>query len=214
MSYSRFAVLMCGVMVIILCGCGQKPVQLFNGSDLKGWKFALVDSDVNPSDVWSVNNGVIHCKGVPNGYMYTATAYADYTLTLEWRWAGEAGNSGVLLHAQEPGEVWPKCIECQLKSGNAGDFVLMGPSKITVNGKNYVNTERFLGIPKKAASSEKTVGEWNRYKIICRGDEITCYVNDVLQNVGTQASFSKGSICLQSEGAPIQFRNIRIEPLD
>ena len=34
-------------------------------------------------------------------------------------------NSGVFVHAQVPDTVWLKCIECQLKAGNAGDFVCM-----------------------------------------------------------------------------------------
>jgi hypothetical protein len=69
-------------------------------------------------------------------------------------------------------------------------------------------------LPKKAQSSEKAPGKWNAYDIICRGDTITCYVNGVLQNSGTNASDTSGKICLQSEGSPIEFRNIYIEDLD
>ena len=54
----------------------------------------------------------------------------------------------------------------------------------------------------------------NSYDIYCDQDVIRCYVNGVLQNVGTNASDTSGWICLQSEGGPIEFRNIYIEPLD
>jgi len=146
--------------------------------------------------------------------MRTESDYSNYILYLEWRWVENESNSGVLLHALEPDQVWPRCIECQLKSGNAGDFVLIGAANITVDGEKYTNTERFLVIPKKQESTEKPIGEWNSYKIICRDDEITCYVNGVLQNKGTQASLTKGKICIQSEGAPVEFRNIRLKLLD
>ena len=36
----------------------------------------------------------------------------------------------------------------------------------------------------------------------------------LLQNQGTKATKTAGSICLQSEGKPIQFRNVYLEPLD
>jgi len=39
-------------------------------------------------------------------------------------------------------------------------------------------------------------------------------VNGVLQNEGTDASVTSGWICLQSEGSPIEFRNIYLQPLD
>ena len=208
-----YVTICCMLVMVLLAQCNPTTVQLFNGKDLQGWEFVLVDDQVDPAEVWSVSNGVIRCSGVPNGYMHTDTDYENYSLTVEWRWVEGEGNSGVLLHAQEPFEVWPRCIESQLKSGSAGDFILMGVGSITVDGERHENAERFLGIPKKEESSEKPIGEWNTYRIICRNDEITCYVNDVLQNQGINSSYSKGRICLQSEGAPIEFRNIQLEQL-
>jgi hypothetical protein len=196
------------------CSSGASEISLWNGKDFTGWGFALANDSTAVEDVWSIGDGVIRCAGVPNGYMYTTSDHANYILTVEWRWPEKAGNSGVLLHAQEPFEVWPRCIECQLQSGNAGNFVLMGQASLTARGEQYNNTARFMGIKRIAESSEKPIGEWNTYRIICRDDSITCYVNDVLQNQGTQASFRSGRICLQSEGAPVEFRNVRLEPLD
>ncbi|MBN1290525.1 MAG: DUF1080 domain-containing protein, partial [Candidatus Latescibacteria bacterium] len=84
----------------------------------------------------------------------------------------------------------------------------------TVDGKQHTNIERFMVIRKKQEINEKPAGEWNNYKIIARDAEISCYVNEILQNEGTQASLTKGKICLQSEGASIEFRNIRLEPMN
>ena len=132
---------------------------------------------------------------------------------MEWRWLKKEGNSGVLLHVQEPHRVWPNCIECQLQSGNAGDLVLIGPGSIRVNNENCTNEGSYLIIPKLHESSEKSIGEWNSYKIICKGSEISCYVNGVLQNTGNHASLSTGKIAIQSESAPVEFKNIYLKIL-
>lgn len=213
-----------GISVILLSsliGCQQgvsesrQKITLWNGLDFSGWKLFIPDEDVNVDDVWSVKDGVVHCKGKPNGYMRTKNKYATYRLHLEWRWPDEPANSGVLLHASGEDQVWPKCIECQLKAGSAGDFVLMNGAGITVDGKNMQNAEeRFVVIPKKNQSSEKPAGQWNTYEIQCDKGTIRCYVNGTLQNEGTAATISAGWICLQSEGGPIEFRNIYIEQLN
>ncbi len=199
---------------LISLSCQSNQIVLFNGTDLSGWKLFVADSTVNVNEVWSVKHGVIHCKGVPNGYIKTDDTYADYILELDWRWVEKESNSGVLLHAYGPDQIWPNCIECQLKAGNAGDFVLIGDESITVQDSVYANNgTRYVIVPKMNKSNEKPAGEWNHYKIICQKDNITCYVNGVLQNKGGNASRSSGSICLQSEGASIEFRHILLTPL-
>jgi hypothetical protein len=209
------------ILLSMLTGCQQgmsqsrQKIMLWNGKDFSGWKLYLPDKDVDVNEIWSVRDGVIHCKGKPNGYMRTKSKYSNYRLHLEWRWPDEPANSGVLLHASGEDHVWPKCIECQLKAGSAGDFVLMNGAGITVDGKNMQNVEKqFVVIPKKQQSSEKAAGQWNTYEIKCDKDSISCYVNGVLQNEGSAATITTGWICLQSEGGPIEFRNIYIEPLN
>ncbi|MHC4511377.1 MAG: 3-keto-disaccharide hydrolase, partial [Planctomycetota bacterium] len=63
-------------------------------------------------------------------------------------------------------------------------------------------------------SSEKPIGQWNAYDIICKDDWVVVLVNGVLQNVATECTPSSGKICLQSEGTPIEYRNVYIEPLE
>jgi len=196
-------------------GSPAKKVMLWNGEDLSGWETVLVGDTVDAGDVWSVRDGVLYCTGKPNGYLRTTDKYENYQLHVEWRWPGEPANSGVLLHAREPDKVWPACIECQLKAGNAGDFVLMGGTGLTVDGVKRQNPARqFVVIAKKGPASEVPAGQWNSYDIRCQGDSIRCVVNGVLQNEGTEASVSSGWICLQSEGGPIEFRNIYLVPVN
>jgi hypothetical protein len=196
--------------VVVCCGCQSgETVRLFNGKSLKGW--TVYPADAN--ETWSVKEGLLCATGQPNGYVRTVEGYGDYHLHVEWRWAAEPGNSGVLLHMQGEDEVWPQTIECQLAAGSAGDFWLIGDVQVTVEGERYDGSEGPVNVPKMEESSEKAAGEWNRYDIFCRDDTIKCLVNGVVQNAGRDLSVSEGKICLQSEGAPIEFRNILLERL-
>ena len=195
-----------------------KKIALFNGKDLNGW--IRFSPDDKPDDqkkwtvdkVWSVRDGVIRCEGKPNGYIRTTESYADYKLHLEWRWPEKPTNSGVLLHTAGIDRVWPKCVEAQLMHENAGDFWLLNHSTIIADGKQ-IGPKPYANGKKKHPSNEKPVGQWNSYDIICDGGKVTLFVNDLLQNEGTQANPSYGPICLQSEGSPIEFRNIYLEPV-
>jgi len=62
-------------------------------------------------------------------------------------------------------------------------------------------------------TNEKPLGEWNRYVITLNGGELKLEVNGLLQNTATQVEEVPGKICLQSEGAEIEFRNIRLKPI-
>ena len=186
----------------------SETIQLFNGKDLSNWTFFLKDQSVDPEKVFTVNDGVIHITGDPFGYMRTKEKYSDYILHVEWRWPQEATNSGVFVHGQEPDAIWLKCIECQLMAGNAGDFVCMNGADMT----EHVDKSKWV-VAKMQASSEKPVGEWNMMEVKCKGNTIEVTVNGVLQNKGTNVNVSGGSICLQSEGKDIDFRNVYLTKL-
>jgi hypothetical protein len=183
-------------------------IQLFNGKDLENWVFFLKDKTVDPTSVFTVQNGVIHISGNPFGYMRTKDTYSEYRLHVEWRWPSEATNSGVFVHGQRPDTIWLKCVECQLMAGKAGDFVCMNGADM-----NERSDKSSAVVKKLAPSSEKATGEWNTMEVECSGNTIEVYVNGVLQNRGTNVSVSQGSICLQSEGKDIEFRNVFLLPV-
>jgi hypothetical protein len=191
----------------------KEKMMLWNGKDLAGWKPFTNDQSADAATTWSVADGVIRCVGKPAGYLRTESDYADYLLHVEWRWPDNGGNSGVLIHMSGPDNVWPKSLECQLHSGNAGDFWVIGGVETSehAGGGKRVNGRRTL---KLKDSSEKLIGQWNAYDIICKDDWIVVLVNGVLQNVATKCSVKSGKLCLQSEGTPIEFRNIYLEPLE
>jgi hypothetical protein len=214
------------------------PVALFNGTDLTGWGVFPAEA-APPADTWKVEGGVLRTTGKPNGYVRTEGRHRDYKLTVEWRWVPvpppvdsegrpRNRNSGVLLHMQGEDAIWPKSIEAQLMETNAGDFFVIGGVRTAEldeargealakagddeQAKTRANNNRRM--PRKQPSSEKPTGEWNTYTITCRGNAVTTVVNGVEQNRATGVTVSEGHICLQSEGAPIEFRTVRLDPLE
>ena len=138
--------------------------------------------------------------------------YHDYVLELEWRWPGQGGNNGVLVHTTTPGAlgVWPKSIEVQLQDGNAGDFWIIGTELKVENEEERRSGRRYRNL---VDDVEKPLGEWNSFQITCRGDEIFVKVNGRLVNHATDCSVTRGAIALQSEGTPIEYRDIRLRRL-
>lgn len=186
----------------------DKTVKLLKQKKLDNWVFKLKDPAVDPSTVFTLQDGILHIKGSPFGYMRTKDSYSDYKLHVEWRWPAEPTNSGVFVHAQTPDSIWLRCVECQLQTGNAGDFVCMGGADMT---QRLDKSKLF--VKKLSPSSERTAGEWNVMEVKCKSNTIEVHVNGVLQNKATNVNLSKGSICLQSEGKDIEFRNVYLTNL-
>lgn len=188
---------------------GVETIRLFDGRGLGGWTWV---GDGERDAVWSVaEGGVLVCKGAPTGYIRTEADYTNYVLELDWRWNPAAGgnrNSGVLLRKIEEDKIWPRSLEAQLEDQNAGDFWKIGDFPCTTapertNGRNC----------KKTQAAEKPLGEWNHYRITVDRGTVTLEVNGQVVNVATDVLEAPGKICLQSEGAEIQFKDIVLRPL-
>lgn len=205
-----FVVLLAG-SVLSLAG---EPVALFNGKDLAGWKADLKDPAVTMDQVWSVVDGAIVCKGKPTGVLRTEKEFSNFEIVLEYRWAPgtQGGNSGLLLFCSTPRqlEMWPKCLEVQLMTGNAGDFYQMGE---TVTVPDQAARQKDRRIANLTEKSEKPHGEWNTVKVRAEGGRVTVWVNGEKVNESLSCTATKGAICLQSEGAEIHFRKVELTPL-
>jgi|GEM_PF-226038 len=159
--------------------------------------------------VFSVKDGKICVSGHPNGYLRSERQYGDYTLYVEWRWVGEGTNSGIFQRVQEGDQVWPGAIECQLKAGRAGDLVGLGGARIA-----EIPFDPAVKFPVKPRNHPDTAvelpeGEWNRAEIVCHGSHMSVYINGSLENEAT-LPYERGYVALQSEGGPLEFRNIYI----
>lgn len=184
-------------------------VMLFNGETLDGLVGFLPDG-TDPATVWSIQDGVLVCTGRPAGYIQTAKPYDNFVLKLEWRWpeGKEPGNSGVLVRKVGEDTVWPKSVEAQLQNGSAGDFWNIGDFAMTtdparLNGRNT----------KKTHGNEGPIGQWNEYEIVVDGGDIVLMVNGEELNRASGVEVVPGTICLQSEGSEIHFRNVRLAPI-
>jgi len=199
---------------------GGKALRLFNGKDLTGWRYYLADHNVGMSDVWSVKDGVLICKGKPMGYLYTAKSFKNFRLAVEWRWppGKKPGNSGILLRVNGQPQPLPRCIECQLQSGRAGDIYgffgmkIGGPADRLRKISSPQLGGGFLALP-RLASTEKPPGQWNRADILVQGGRVVVFINGSKTNEAEGCEEIAGPVALQSEGAEIHFRLVEIAPL-
>lgn len=200
--------------MLFTLGCKKQQVEIFNGNNLSNWHFVLDNDTVPAEQVFAVQEGIITIKGEPLGYMYTTEKYSDFVLELEYRWGGEASNSGVFFLIEEASKPFPRGVECQLKADKAGDLVLLSGAELKEYQLPEGVTERpkFPVIEKKESSSEKAVGEWNKVKIKVKEGKAEIFINGVLQNSAT-SEVKEGHIGLQSEGKEINFRNLVLEKL-
>ena len=131
----------------------DNSTALFNGKDLFGWTYHLERPNVRGSDVWSIKDGVLRCTGIPAGYLLTKrNDFGNYTLTLEWRWPEKGGNNGVLVHVTTPNAlgVWPKSLEVQLQSGDAGELWVIGTTLQVEHPKTHTDDRRHKNIVRGA----------------------------------------------------------------
>jgi hypothetical protein len=196
-------------------------VDLFNGKDLAGW------INVNTAeDTWKVRDGLLICSGHPIGVMRTEKQYENFLLHIEWMHMEPGGNSGVFAwsNARPDAETrLPNGVEIQM-------LELEWPNLHKVNGVTpplaYVHGELFgVGGVKttpdnprgeRSMSIEnrcKGKGEWNTYDVVAVDGVIKLAVNGKVVNGISHATQKKGYLCLESEGAEIHFRNIRIMEL-
>ncbi|WP_075351622.1 3-keto-disaccharide hydrolase [Algoriphagus marinus] len=201
-----------------------KEISLFNGKDLKGWHIDVPDlqNDSSLRVPFIVRNGLLVSLGTPQGHLITDAIYENYTLELDYRFAGEPGNCGVLVHASTPRALYgmfPKSIEVQLMYQNAGDFWCIQENIQVENMEARRGSKENWGVTEGKErriinltdDTEKALGEWNHLKVECSQDRVTVWVNGVLVNEGFGATATKGQIALQAEGAEVEFRSIALK---
>lgn len=195
--------------------------DLFNGKDLAGW----VNVNTEP-DTWRVEKGMLVCSGNPIGVMRTDKQYENFVLHVEWMHTEPGGNSGMFLWSgprANPGSPFPDGVEVQM-------LELEWPNLHKQDGKTppaaYVHGELFgVGKVKTVPDNARGVrsmsienrckgrGEWNTYDVVAVDGVIKLSVNGKFVNGISHTSQKKGYICMESEGARIYFRNIRIMEL-
>jgi hypothetical protein len=212
------------------------PRAIIDGTG-PGWR-ALGEEDFAPvngnPETWTWKDGVIHCTGQPVGVIRTRKPVTNFELVAQWRHLQSAGNSGIFVWAPEqalagirPGALPRGGIEVQIldhgyaeqykkKTGKEADFFTtngdvfpVGTSKMKPFPPTSPNGSR--SFPRKQLS--KGVGEWNHYYVRGINGEIRLWVNGEEVSGGKDCMPASGYLCLESEGAPVEFREIRIREL-
>ena len=194
-------------------------VDLFNGTNLNHWV------DVNTSaETWKAEDGVLKCSGRPIGVMRSEKQYENFILEIEWRHLRKKGNSGLFLwsdadpkHGRLPMGMEVQMLELDWINRAEGEppapvgYIsgeLFGAGGLTATPENPRG--------KRSMSKElrcKGVGEWNRYVVVAVDGAVKLSINGRFVNGIRDSSTKRGYLCLESEGSPIEFRNIRIMEL-
>jgi Domain of Unknown Function (DUF1080) len=216
------------LLLINICSANvfSQTIHLFNGENLNNWysDVPAKDKDSTLRKSFIIRNGLLVSMGTPEGHLMSKEQYENYTLEIEYRFAGKPGNCGALVHASTPRALYgmfPKSIEVQMMHGNAGDFWcivedIKVPDMETRRGpkeKWGITEGKERRVKNLTDNSEKPLGEWNRMVIECRGDKIQVWVNGDVVNDGFGATAQKGQIALQAEGAEVEFRKVDLTHL-
>ena len=202
-----------------------------------GWKTLTLDDFVNVNgdpNTWTESDGIILCKGQPVGVTRSKKQYKNLELVVEWRHLKSAGNSGVFLWA--PPKVFEGLKRGSLPGGGIEVQVLdLGyaeqyekstgkvPDWFTCHGDVFpVGTSKMKPFPPVAPNGSRSfpskelsqgVGKWNHYYVRAINGEVRLWVNGEEVSGGADCQPAEGFLCLESEGSPVQFRNLKIREL-
>ncbi len=205
---------------------GAQARSLLNGTNLAGWHVDVPALDTTPSlaSPFAVKDGLLVIAGEPNGHLISDSSFRNYRIEVEYRFPGKPGNAGLLIHASTPRALYamfPKSIEVQMESGNAGDFWcivedIRVPDMLRRRGPRElwgITEGKGRRIRHLLDGREKPAGEWNRIVVEARGRTIAVWVNGTLVNRGTNATADRGQIAIQSEGSAVEIRKVQLTPL-
>jgi Domain of Unknown Function (DUF1080) len=167
-------------------------VSLFNGKDFSGWRFGETTSmpETLPPN-WKVENGVIKVTGGNSPHLASQREYADFDVRLQWRALREKYNSGFFIRSGRK----VGANQINLSQAAVGKLLSGAPG----------------GDP--VPQLQKPVGEWNEWRVLAVGDHVTFWCNGRRAWEVSGFKDPRGYLGLQAEGAPMEFRNIRIKEL-
>lgn len=177
-------------------------------------------------DTWRKEKNLLICSGKPIGVMRSEKSYENFILEVEWKHMEAGGNSGMFVWSDAipgaknrlPGGVEVQMLELDWININAKNGVqqpiayvhgeLFGVGGVTTVPDNP-RGERSKSIENRC----KGKGEWNSYKVVCVDGTIKLSVNGKFVNGVSKSTVKKGYLCLESEGAEIHFRNLKVTEL-
>lgn len=210
-------ILLIALAATALATADDGSIPLFNGHDLTGW----TNANCAP-ETWTVRDGMIHCTGFPTGALRTTRQYENFILDLDWRHLSSGGNSGVFIWGTPiaaPGVPFLRGIEVQVLDHG---FNIPGKNEwytthgdvFPIHGASMEPFGRHNG-DRSFPSEERSKGtpEWNHYRIVCTNGVLRLHVNGMEVSGGKDCNYRKGYLALESEGAPVEFKDIRVQEL-
>ena len=178
---------------------------------------------VNTLDTtWEVQKELLICHGHPIGVVRSEKKYENFILHIEWKHMEAGGNSGTFVWSNaEPGENrLPDGVEVQMleldwvnqniRNGEKPPIAYVHGELFGVGGVKIIpdnpRGERSKSVENRCLGK----GQWNVYEVVCVDGTIKLSVNGKFVNGISKSSQKSGYICLESEGAEIHFRNIKI----
>ena len=224
------------VTILALIGSGDPPKAFIDGTG-PGWKTYGETDFVNVNqaeDTWTFDGEMIRSTGKPVGVIRTAKELTNFELVVQWRHLSDGGNSGVFLWSPmtalekiKPGQLPPGGIEVQVldhgytaqfekSSGRKADWFTTHGDVFPVGSSDMkpfppVAPDGKRSFPSKNLSKGK--GEWNHYYVRAINGEVRLWVNGEEVSGGNACEPRKGYLCLESEGAPVEFKGLRIREL-
>lgn len=198
----RFASVGVGLCCVVLHWLGNEPLlraadpevgftSLFNGRDFAGWRFVGKEGNVTDPPNWKVADGAIQLSGGGTPHLSTDREYGDFEMRFEWRGMKEKYNSGFYIRSGQ------KLGANQINLAKGAEGKLMS----NVQGGNPV------------PQLQKPSGEWNEWRIVVQGDKAEFFCNGQQAWSVTGVKPARGYLGFQAEGAPVEFRNLRIREI-
>lgn len=209
----------------------EPPYAFIDGTG-HGWQEMGPDDFANVNcaeDTWQWRDGVLYCTGQPLGVLRTAKIYTNVEMCFEWCHRKKGGNSGLFVWSKKdviermtaegkPG--LPNGIEVQIldvgynPEAQGTWFTVHGdvfPVHDTLDPFPPISPDGARSFPSE--NRTRPHNHWNHYYVRAINGEVRLWVNGKEVSGGNNASTRTGYLCLQSEGAPIEFRNIRLREL-
>jgi len=189
---------------------------LFNGTDLEGW--TIVNGD---QTTWVAKDNMIVTTGNPTGVIRTNSMYENFILEIDWRHVVTNGNAGLFVWSDPipaKGVPFTRSIEVQIMDGKELDWYTTHGDIFSIWGATMVPDDSHpMGehmqrcLPSERRSNPAP--EWNHYVVTCIDGQINLAVNGAFVSGAYDVQPRKGYICLEAEGTPAEFKNIRIMEL-
>lgn len=202
-------------------GTTVKLDEMTAEKSLKGDPIKWINVNTD-ADTWKLQKNILHCSGLPIGVMRSEKQYENFILQVEWKHLESGGNSGIFVWSDAlpgsnrlPGGVEVQMldlewIELNTKNGVVPPIAYVHGELFGVGDVNIVPDNPRGERSKSVENRVKGKGKWNHYQVVCVDGTIKLSVNGKFVNGISQSSIKKGYLCLESEGAKIQFRNLKV----